>query len=437
MEIRDVIHGNIEVSSSEAKIIDSPFFQRLRNIKQLGFAENSYPGATHNRYIHSLGATHLAGLAFKNAFRGKDHPLAQQPKVAERFRMALRIATMLHDIGHGPLSHTTEFAMPGIEKLELRSLACIPGKPCPFDGNRRANHEDYTIKIILQSSLTPLLKKTLSRWDIDPIHVACIINEDIVCPDDFFIVDGKDGKVDYRPILHQIVSSEMDVDRMDYLTRDSFHAGVNYGKFDVSWVLSNLTHHIFRGKCYLALQHKAIYTFDDFLISRFHMFLMVYFHHKSVIFDEMLGRYLRSSDCDYEIPSDVESYVFYDDYHLYTHLSRSKNSWAKRIYHKNPYKMLVEFHSGIPQGSENAREQKAHLEKVTAELAAKGVDYIVKTTTSEFSKYFKKDDRMPIFVRYDNKVLPEKFIPLEECTDLFERYSKNRSITRVYVPEIP
>lgn len=430
MEIRDVIHGTIEINTNETMIIDSPFFQRLRNIKQLGFAENSYPGATHNRYIHSLGATHTAGLAFDNVFKGKGSPLSRQSKHYERFRQALRVAAMLHDVGHGPLSHTTEFAMPQIEKLELKSLACVPGKPCPFNGNRRANHEDYTIKIILQSSLTPILKKALGGLGIEPIHIACIINEDIFCPDDFFEVGG----VDFRPVLHQLVSSEIDVDRMDYLTRDSFYAGVSYGKFDLSWLLSNLTHHVYKNKCYLALNHKAVYTFDDFMISRYHMFLMVYFHYKSVIFEEMLERYLRSEDCDYEIPSDIEKYVFYDDYHLYTHLSGSKNPWAKRLFHKNAYKMLVELHSGIPPGAENAREQKALLDKVVGDLKTKGTDYIVKTTTSEFSKYFRKGDKLPIWVRYENKLTPEKFIPLEECTDLFEKYSKTRSITRVYVP---
>lgn len=431
MEIRDVIHGTIEVSQRETEIIDSPFFQRLRNIKQLGFAENSYPGATHNRFIHSIGAGHLAGLAFNSAFRDGESAITRaHPTDAERFRSALRVAAMLHDVGHGPLSHTTEFAMPLVERLELASLACAPGKPCPWTEPRQANHEDYTIKIILQSSLTPVLRKALGSLGIEPIHIACIINEDIVCPDDFFLVEG----IDYRPILHQFVSSEIDVDRMDYLSRDSFHAGVSYGKFDIPWLLQNLTHHIQDGSCYLSLRHKAIYTFDDFLISRYHMFLMVYFHHKSVIFDEMLARYLRSADCSYEIPSDVESYIFFDDYHLYTHLSSSKNSWARRIYHKNPYKMLVEFHSGIPAGAINEREQRLLLEKVTEELKKKGVDHIVKTTTSEFSKYFRKDGKMPIFVHYSDKYSPEKFIPLEECTDLFERYPKTRSITRVYAP---
>ncbi len=468
MEIRDVIHDSIEIFLHEEPILDSPFFQRLRNIKQLGFAENSYPGATHNRFIHSLGALRLADQVFKNALLGKaggfaagafvrskcdkveyksdiiQSPLLLFPQDAERLLQTVRIAAMLHDIGHGPLSHTTEFAMPSVQKLGLMD---VPTDMDLFNTNRQATHEDYTLKIILQSSLTSILHKALGPLGIRPLHIACLIEPHILCPDDFFKVDG----VDYRPILHQIISSEMDVDRMDYLTRDSFHAGVNYGKIDIAWLLANLTHYIAPDlsdanslglaqasdkKCYLALQHRAIYTFDDFLISRFHMFLMVYFHHKSVIYDEMLERYLRSEDCNYAIPTDIEEYVFYDDYHLYTHLSRSTNPWAKRIYHKKPYKMLVELHSGIPQGEKSAQEQKELLEKITQDLNTKKQDYIIKTTTGAISKYFKKSEKMPIFVRYDNKYSSVRFIPLEECTDLFSRYPESRSITRIYVDKI-
>ncbi|MBI2605933.1 MAG: HD domain-containing protein [Deltaproteobacteria bacterium] len=434
MEIRDVIHGTIEVTDAETFVIDSPFFQRLRNIKQLGFGENSFPGATHNRYIHSLGALHLASVAFDNVFSGADGLIARRPKDAARLRAAVRMAAMLHDVGHGPLSHTTEFAMPLVERLGLQKLACVPGRTCAFTEPRQANHEDYTLKIILQSSMTDVLKRVFRPFGVEPLHIAAIISDAIYCPEDFFTVDG----IDYRPILHQFVSSEIDVDRMDYLRRDSFHAGVSYGKFDADWLLSNLSHHLDGGKCYLALKHRALYTFDDFLISRFHMFLMVYFHHKCVVYDELLGRYFRSSDCDYAIPSDIEKYIYFDDYHLYTHLARSRNDWAQRVYHKRPYKMLVEFHSGIPLGAENAAEQKRLRDKAVAELREKGVDFIEKTTTGELSKYFRagsaNDGRLPIYVRYDNGYSPVKFIPLEECTDLFARYPENRSITRIYVP---
>ncbi|MGE4232720.1 MAG: HD domain-containing protein [Bacteriovoracia bacterium] len=430
MEIRDVIHGTIEILKHEIAIIDSPYFQRLRNIKQMGFSENSYPNATHNRYIHSLGACHLATRAFNQIFSKKQpskskadgsnqmrlelpyHLIPQLSNDAKkRFLHTLRAAAMLHDIGHGPLSHTTEFAMPDFEKLNLSVLKAE---------RRQANHEDYTLKIILDSSLS----QTLEKAGLSPHHIACILNPSIPAKDDFFI----DQEIDFRPVLHQIISSELDVDRMDYLTRDSFFCGVNYGKFDIDWLLQHLCANIVSKKCYLAFSHKAIYTFDDFLISRYHMFLMVYFHHKGVVYDEMLERYFNSSDCDYEIPTDIEKYVYYDDYHLYTHLSKSKNQWAKRIFHKSPYKLLVEFHSGIQD------VEKKQLDKILQKLKDNRTEHILKTTSKEFSKYFGKSAFLPIYVHYTDQLNPPQFIPVEKCTDLFERYSKARSITRIYVP---
>jgi HD superfamily phosphohydrolase len=429
MEIRDVIHKNISVSSAEKMIIESPFFQRLRNIKQLGFGENAYPGATHNRYIHSLGAMHLAGAAFERAFAvQKGASLATRyPEAFERFSALVRASALLHDIGHGPLSHTSEFAMPSLESLALQ----IPGANSVASPEQQADHEDYTLKIILESSLTPILKRALGYLGIDPLHIACVLNPDVVTTDQFFTVGG----VNFRPILNQLVSSELDVDRMDYLSRDSFYAGVSYGNFDLSWILSHLTHHIADNQCYLALNHKAIYTFDDFLISRYHMFLMVYFHHKCIIFDEMLSRYLTSDNCAYRLPSNIEDYIYFDDYHLYTHLSQSDNPWAKRIFHKNPYRMLVEFHSGIPYGEQYQEEQKAQLQKIIDDLENKGKSYIVKTTNSEFSKYFRRKDHHPLFVKYDINIGIPRFIPIHECTDLFDRYENSRSITRVYTED--
>src|SRR3954468_19874082 len=114
MIIRDVIHGSVPIEPSELPVIDSRYFQRLRQIKQLGFAEQSYPSATHNRYSHSLGAMHTATRACDELFSGAVLP----PKATARFRAVTRLAALLHDLGHGPLSHTTEFAMPELHLLE-------------------------------------------------------------------------------------------------------------------------------------------------------------------------------------------------------------------------------------------------------------------------------------------------------------------------------
>jgi uncharacterized protein len=422
MEIRDVIHGSISIDASERPILDSRYFQRLRQIQQLGFGEYSFPSATHNRYIHSLGAMHTAGRALDTLF-SQQRDSVLRSKAFARFRAVTRLAALLHDIGHGPLSHTTEFAMPDVQQL------AVPGSKAQ---GRKATHEDYTLKIILDSGLTPLLERAGSEHGFRAIHVAALIEPEIQIEDDFFLewMDGE--RVDFRPVLKQLISSELDADRMDYLRRDSLHAGVSYGHFDSDWLLGNLSWHVQGGKCFLALQHRALYAFEDFLISRYHMFLMVYFHYKSVVYDAMLAKYFESPDCDYSLPADIERYCESNDASLYAHLAASRNEWARRITEKRSYRMLMELHSGIPNTKIAAQEQKRLLTRTQRELETQDIHYLLQTSTSELSKYFRKPGD-PIFVSYDNHYSAPSAIPLEQCTDLFEKYGEKRSITRLYV----
>jgi hypothetical protein len=430
VEIRDVIHGSIEIEPSEHAIIDSRYFQRLRAIRQLGFGEYSFPSATHNRYIHSLGAMNTASLAFDVIFsdrNGTHSPTAilrkQSPESVARFRAVARLAALLHDIGHGPLSHTTESAMPDVREL------AVPGSKAR---GRKATHEDYTLKILLDSGLTPILEKAGAAFGYKPIHIASLIEPEFKIDDGFFTEKVDGASIDFRPLLKQLISSELDADRMDYLRRDSLHAGVSYGQFDFEWLVGNLTSHVKNGKCYLALQHRALYAFEDFLISRFHMFLMVYFHYKSVVFDAMLGEYFKSADCDYSLPADIERYCESNDAQLYAHLSKSSNEWARRISEKRPYRMLIELHSGIPATKTAALEQQRLLARTQKELQQQGIPYLICESEGELSKYFRKPVD-PIFVRYDNHYSAPSLIPLEQCTDLFEKYSENRKITRLYI----
>ena len=166
MDLRDALHGSIQIYSHEIQIIDSAYFQRLRHIKQLGFGEYSFPGATHNRYIHSLGAMEIATRAWKAIYQQKLKTQLNS-KSAERFLILLRLAALLHDIGHGPLSHTTEMAMPPVHTLKLPTIDPT--------NKRQAHHEDYTIKIILESCLSPLLEDIGALYGFKPIHIASLI----------------------------------------------------------------------------------------------------------------------------------------------------------------------------------------------------------------------------------------------------------------------
>ncbi len=418
MDIRDVVHGVIQIESHELPVLDSFIFQRLRQIKQTGFAEHSYPGATHNRYSHSLGALFTASEAFDCIFSElkKNHPDAYF-----RFRALVRLAAMLHDIGHGPLSHTTEFAMPNISKLN------------PSDkSGRKATHEDYTLKILLDSPLTPVLEKASAPFGFTPAHIATLIEPEVASDDSFFkeTIDGK--SINFKPILHQLISSEIDADRMDYLRRDSFYTGVNYGIFDHSWIHRNLGAHVHAGKAYLSLGHKALYAFEDFLLARFNMFLQVYLHHKTVVYDEMLARYLNDPKCDYRLPADIEDYVQCTDSQLYSHLSHSKNKWAKRIVEKRPLKMLLETHSGIPTGAKSKEQQESLFKEVSEKLKSQKIEFLTATSTGILSKYFGHPGDS-LYVCYDNLYSEPSFIPIQKCTTLFTQYPSTRSISRIYV----
>lgn len=414
MEIRDPVHGTIALNDAETAVLDSSECQRLRAIKQLGFSEFSFPGATHNRYIHSIGVSHLAGLAFDSIFKSY---FFKDSSTRYRLRQALKLAALLHDVGHGPLSHAIEEVMPPVGELKINAYDLRANRTDP---KSKASHEDYTIKFVTDSPLTEILQKNFS--ELSPIHVACLIDKSLTAPDDFF----KDSDIDFRPILSQLVSSELDVDRMDYLERDSYFCGTNYGKVDLHWLLSNLTYHNVDQRLFLSLNRRALYTFDDFLISRHHMHLMVYFHHKSIIFEEMMVRYLNSPDCTFHLPADIGQYTKYTDYKLYEHLAESKNPWAQRVAKRDPYKVLIEIHN--TEESRRAENIKKYLE--TAEI-----DVIWASSKARLSKYHAgnpEDRKDTIFVvdQYDRWVKP---MPIDQSTEIFERYEKARIIDRLYV----
>ena len=410
MEIRDPIHGSIQLNDGEVAVIESVEFQRLREIKQLGFSEFSFPGATHNRFLHSIGVSFVAGQVFDSIFRA--YPFSKT-SIKNRFRQTVKLASLLHDIGHGPLSHTTEQVMPQLQKLNIKIF-----NDQKLDQSRQANHEDYTIKFVTDSTVADIIKAHFP--DILPEHVAFLIDKNLTCDDSLFT----DGGINFRPILSQIVSSELDADRMDYLERDSFFCGINYGKIDKDWLMQNLTLHIVKDTAYLALNRRALYAFDDFLISRHHMNLMVYFHHKSIIYEEMLNRYLSSPDCKFFIPADHIEYINYTDYKLYEHLDTVDNQWAQRIAQRKPYRVALELHN-----QENER-----IERVKKMFEEKKADVIHASSNVRLSKYHSTnpEERMNIFVvdQYDRWDVPS---PINSATQIFQKYEGARVIDRFYV----
>lgn len=409
MEIRDPVHGSIPIHDAEIEILEHPFFQRLRNIKQLGFSEYVFPGATHTRYLHSIGVMNVATLVFNSLFKD------QSSKDILRLKESLRLGCLLHDIGHAPLSHSTESVMPMVSALKL---------PKQFvKGERQASHEDYTIKSITDSSFTKAFKGVTKEFGIDPKAIAELVIGETTDPA-YFTVAG----INYFPLLHQLVSSEMDCDRMDYLLRDSYFCGVSYGKFDLDWIIDNLKICIEKNEAYLGISERAISTFDDFLLSRFHMFMMVYFHYRAVCLEQMLMRYFESAGEEYSIPAEIEAYQEHDDSFLHRILKKSDNIWAKRIVMNNIPKKILETFGTV---------HLAQMHDLENYLKNNGIDYIKCSSTGRLSKYYSENSPQNI---YPMKVMRESALSknhhtiknIQEATDLFQKYSESHAVNRIH-----
>jgi uncharacterized protein len=411
LEVRDPIHGAIHVDKNEIAITDHVYVQRLRSIAQLGFSALPFPGATHSRYAHSLGVMQLAGRAFDSAYAQWEF---EDPGARERFRSVVRMAGLCHDLGHAPYSHCTEFAMPQRSKLESPFVR-------PRKQSVRASHEDYTIAILAYPSLADAFTKNFS---FTSRHVASLLSREVKVGDNFFW----DGGFDHRRLLSQIISSELDVDRLDYLVRDATFSGAKYGQVDVGWLLSNLSAYPKDGQLWLALDSRALYAFEDFLIARHHMFLMVYFHHRSVVYEESLKRFMASQG-DWSLPVDLERYLTVDDAFLTKFLRGSDNEWARRIVDHQVYRRLIERHG-------NPRE--VELSSEVARLKEAGLDIIQANCTSRLSRYniggVRSSEGASFFVT-DGVELggSGRVRRLIDATAVFARYADDRHIGRLYV----
>lgn len=409
MEIRDPIHGSIQIHDAEISIIEHPFFQRLRNIKQLGFSEYVFPGATHTRYLHSIGVMHISSLIFDHLFKN------QQSLEVKRLRETLRLSCLLHDIGHAPLSHSTESVMPRLSALKIPKSF--------YHHDRQATHEDYTIKAIVDSSFTSSFQEVEKQFGVNPTAIAeLVIGKSH--HNDYFTHEN----INYFPLLHQLVSSEMDCDRMDYLLRDSYFCGVSYGKFDLDWIIDNLKICHQDKEAFLGISERAISTFDDFLLSRFHMFMMVYFHYRAVCLEQMLQRYFDSDNNQYSIPADIEAYQDHDDSFLYKVLQKSDNIWAQRILMNNiPKKIMETF----------GKTDLFRIKKLEDYLQEEEINYIKCSSTGRLSKYYSGNSPQDI---YPMKVVRESSLSkhirtlknIQDATDLFSKYSESHAVNRIH-----
>ena len=412
-EIRCPLHGAIDVDGDELAVINEPFVQRLRGIRQLGFSHLPFPGATHTRYAHSLGVMHLAGRAFDSCFR--DEPFSSRAR-HRAYRHVVRLAALCHDLGHPPFSHAAEFAMPPLRDLGIRAYDTARIAPRLLE---QATHEDYTVAILTQSGVA---SRIADHFPFSPTHVAALVSPEVGVRYDFFVDQG----VNLRPLFSQLVSSDLDVDRLDYLRRDAYYTGTRYGEVDDTWLVSHLTRHVEDdGQVCLALDRRALYAFDDFMMARFHMFVMVYFHQKSVAYERMLQRYMLDPACEYRLPADLDAYLQCDDAELIQHLRTVDNPWARRLLGRQPFKLAVEVH-GAPD--------EVDLSEYQAALQEAGLE-VLEASATGFVYRPRKPGKPPIYL-VDRRAGPEGYAaPIDEVAEIYNRYSDALRIGRLYVAQ--
>ena len=231
----------------------------------------------------------------------------------------------------------------------------------------------------------------------------------------------RDEGLDFLPLLRQLISSDFDVDRMDYLYRDSLFCGVKYGLIDFTWLISHFDSHIERDQVFLAIRREALYTLESLILGRQHMRLIVYFHHKSAIYNQMLKNYSR--DCGWKLPSDILSYVSWTDSKLFEKLKSDINTWAKRIIEQKAYLRLYEsilFETSMTKNIDLLKQQLKKQE--IAFISINSEKHSIKPSGNTLPKY-------SIYLK--NKALSQTQA-LDKTPALFAPPS--RKIQRVYVP---
>jgi hypothetical protein len=312
--IKDPVHGTMQFTTVENNwikpFIDSPHFQRLRQIKQLGMGDAIFPGAVHSRFNHCLGCCYIASQ------------IAHKIGLAEEERQLVMIACLLHDIGHGPFSHAFE--------------------------------DVFYKKLIRHEAWTPFFLADYRSSDFFSYYNHCNPRHHL-SEEKFQLIESMImHQLPGRRVLADIVSSQLDADRLDYLLRDSHFCGVAYGQFDFRWMLNSMM--IVAGKTgeRLGLTHKGIGVVEHYLMARRLMTRNIYHHHKKLALEFLLVKFLIS------LAENLETYSAYasikqtrlgkfliaaNEFNLQVKSEKNIESFLKNFIKKNypDYKELCDY----------------------------------------------------------------------------------------------
>lgn len=371
--IKDPVHNYIKIYEHERCLIDTAPFQRLRRILQLPTSQYVYPSATHTRFAHSLGVMHVAGVFAESLY-------SEGIEKSETFRLFVisRLLGLLHDIGHGPFSHTFE------DHVLLRY---------------GLNHEVLSGRIVREH---PDVVKCFERYIEKEFNVTVEqLSKSIEAPVlEVWPLRSKVG--DYsESSLYYIIKGPYSADIVDYLLRDSYYTGANYG-LGLDW--TRLAYHSRVVGDTIALEHKARDVLDHLLLARLYMFKTVYYHKTSRAFDKVLGSILQKTEHVLRIPEAIENPELYteldDDYVLANPEVRKLEETRYVLRREVPYKLVYEIIQP--------------LERVSATLVKVGKNLIESIIGDAFVKLTGVSDPSAVFV--DSPRLPTN--PMFEETEI-------------------
>jgi HD superfamily phosphohydrolase len=393
-EIKDPVHGYVYITRQEKEVIDSYSFQRLHRLRQLAGSEYVYPGANHTRFEHSIGVMYLAGKVVENA--------NISILISEEDQQLVRLAGLLHDVGHGPFSHVFEALL----------------------DKQNKTHEDMTSWIIKNSEL----KDILNENGYDPNSVGDLAVGKL----------HRNGKT----FLDQIISSAVDVDKQDFVVRDTHHTGAEYGYIDIFRLIHALD--VLEGN--LAVDLGALSALESLVIARIESFKSIYFHRVGRAVQIMLAMAMEKANeelglTDFKTP---EEYLAMDDYTVWTILKKSERSAAiihdlerrkllKCAYERTFYERDT-IVSSIFGRDTHRRELRNEIAR-EAQVENENVIIDVPTVPSVPYHYSVLTESMEIPVFYkaeEDKKVPQR---LSEVSKIFATLMGFMNIMRVYTDE--
>ncbi len=367
-EIRDPIHRTILVDEAERAVLDHPWIQRLRHIRQLGLVSIVYPGAVHDRFQHSLGVMHLAGACWQRLIARRAPALAgfAATDLDYAYRL-LRYAGLLHDAGHAPFSHTSEAWFPPVEAVRLPDDWYREGG---MPAGRQATHEDMTLAIIHGLIGEGVLDEALAR------DVAAVLSRAVRRSARLRSLGG------LVRLLRALVSGEMDADRCDYLLRDSHYTGVSYGVYDLQRLLACMTVLDGPDGPELGLDVHGVFALEGLLLARYHMFNQVYFHKTPPAFEYFLGQAIAEREIAFDLGAGLERLVRLRDDSIYSRLHAAREAgapWSRRILDRQPAKLVLRERVGAEQ------QENFLAQQLVGELRASGCHVFTRRSRQRFT----------------------------------------------------